>query len=339
VLLAGLLQLDPGVESRWPWAGGWYLPVGDSFQVGAPRSGEAPYLVTRNVATGTPGAHSGADLSNRSGGGLVRAAANGLVVLAGTGEDPGGFGVHVVLAHRLPDGSLVYSVYAHLARGTVAVHPGHVVAAGEPLGRVGNTGRATSPHLHFEVRIPVAAGERWEKAPPVDPVAFVIARSPRSAADTTWARPWLMWGESAALVDGTRPGLGTATRGEWWCALAAALALPDDHAHLDPARARAQLAEAGLTVGDADIDAPISAAEASADLERARRADWRLPAAPAERDSLALVQKTQLGSRDPLDDARHHRLADAPLTRAGMCLLLAGLAPEPRPAESRAVRD
>jgi len=337
-MLAGLLPLDSDVEKRWPWAGGWYLPAGDSFQVGVALPGESPYLVTRNV---TPGGHSGADLSNRSAGGLVRSSANGLVVLAGTGEDPGGFGLHVVLAHRLPDGGLVYSVYAHLAGGSVLVRPGELIAAGEPLGRVGMTGRATSPHLHFEVRVPRDATERWEKAPAVDPVAFVGARAPGSARDTTWARTILMWGEAAALVDSGGSPSSLVTHDAWWCALAAALALPGDRPHVDPARARAELADVGFATSDADGDAPVSTVQAAADLERVQHVGWRLPSGPIASDSLEVVLKARLGSRDPIRDAHRGHLTDAPLTRAGLCLMFVRLAREPRvpPPEPRAGRD
>jgi murein DD-endopeptidase MepM/ murein hydrolase activator NlpD len=41
-------------------------------------------------------------------------------------------------------------MYGHLSR--IVVEPGRSVGTGEVLGRSGNTGRSSAPHLHFEVR-------------------------------------------------------------------------------------------------------------------------------------------------------------------------------------------
>jgi murein DD-endopeptidase MepM/ murein hydrolase activator NlpD len=55
-------------------------------------------------------------------------------------------GNHVILRH-----GDVYSVYAHLAPGSVAVDAGEAVRTGDVLGRVGHTGNSTAPHLHFQL--------------------------------------------------------------------------------------------------------------------------------------------------------------------------------------------
>lgn len=49
----------------------------------------------------------------------------------------------------LGDGGVAF--YAHLRRGSVAVRVGQKVAEGEVIGRVGNSGNTTMPHLHFHV--------------------------------------------------------------------------------------------------------------------------------------------------------------------------------------------
>jgi murein DD-endopeptidase MepM/ murein hydrolase activator NlpD len=44
-----------------------------------------------------------------------------------------------------------YSLYAHLQPGGIPVKPGQHVKAGQPLGKLGSSGNATEPHLHFQV--------------------------------------------------------------------------------------------------------------------------------------------------------------------------------------------
>ncbi len=59
---------------------------------------------------------------------------------------PEDFGGNYVLI-RQADG--VYAFYAHLQKGSVAVAVGQRVAAGAVIGRLGNSGNSTNPHLHF----------------------------------------------------------------------------------------------------------------------------------------------------------------------------------------------
>jgi murein DD-endopeptidase MepM/ murein hydrolase activator NlpD len=70
----------------------------------------------------------------------------GVVTHAGTGGDAGGWaGNYVVLKHA--DGT--QTLYAHMS--SISVHAGEKVSGSTRLGRVGQTGRAFGPHLHFEV--------------------------------------------------------------------------------------------------------------------------------------------------------------------------------------------
>jgi murein DD-endopeptidase MepM/ murein hydrolase activator NlpD len=94
------------------------------------------------------GFHSGVDVVAPRGA-PVAAAAPGRVVWAG--YRAGGWGLLVTIAHR--DG--VRTMYAHLSH--VGVRVGERVGAGARVGRVGSTGDATGPHLHFEVRLRSAA--------------------------------------------------------------------------------------------------------------------------------------------------------------------------------------
>ena len=84
-------------------------------------------------------------------GATVRAAAGGTVVFAGWKSNGGGYQVWV--AH----GSGLYTTYNHLS--SISVGRGQHVGRGQRLGRVGSSGNASGPHLHFEVwRGPVWAG-------------------------------------------------------------------------------------------------------------------------------------------------------------------------------------
>ena len=45
----------------------------------------------------------------------------------------------------------VWSAFAHLVPGSVAIRAGDAVRTGDVLGRVGHTGNSTAPHLHFQL--------------------------------------------------------------------------------------------------------------------------------------------------------------------------------------------
>ncbi|MFC8627835.1 M23 family metallopeptidase [Streptomyces anulatus] len=57
------------------------------------------------------------------------------------------FGNHVILDL----GGGTYAAYAHVQRGSLQVKAGDTVRAGQRLGRVGNSGNTTEPHLHFQL--------------------------------------------------------------------------------------------------------------------------------------------------------------------------------------------
>jgi murein DD-endopeptidase MepM/ murein hydrolase activator NlpD len=92
--------------------------------------------------------HTGIDYPAASGT-PVGAAGRGCVSSAG--YDAGGYGNLVIVQHRAG----MTSWYAHLSR--ISVSPGECVVAGSRIGRVGATGHATGPHLHFELRLRGAA--------------------------------------------------------------------------------------------------------------------------------------------------------------------------------------
>jgi murein DD-endopeptidase MepM/ murein hydrolase activator NlpD len=87
--------------------------------------------------------HAGLDISAPKGT-IVRASGDAIVESAGIAS---GYGNEIVLDH----GHGVHSCYGHLS-GMIVLEGQHVIR-GQIIGYVGMTGRATSPHLHYEVRI------------------------------------------------------------------------------------------------------------------------------------------------------------------------------------------
>jgi len=85
----------------------------------------------------------------------IKAAGPGVVVWAGP---RGGYGNAVIIDHR----NGLATLYGHQSRVNVEV--GQKVTAGQVVGFVGQTGLATGPHLHFEVR---------ELGTPVDPMLYL----------------------------------------------------------------------------------------------------------------------------------------------------------------------
>jgi murein DD-endopeptidase MepM/ murein hydrolase activator NlpD len=76
----------------------------------------------------------------------IMAAADGTVIVARTGGWNGGYGNYVVIQH----GNGSQTLYAHMSK--VAAYDGESVVQGQVIGYVGETGDATGPHVHFEIR-------------------------------------------------------------------------------------------------------------------------------------------------------------------------------------------
>jgi murein DD-endopeptidase MepM/ murein hydrolase activator NlpD len=106
---------------------------------------------------GWSGLHQGVDLSAPVGT-LVYAPADGIVLTSDWSKN--GYGLMVTVDH----GFGLSTRYAHLSESLVA--PGQNVLRGQPLAKVGNTGRSTGPHLHYETILGGVA---------VDPLFFAPA--------------------------------------------------------------------------------------------------------------------------------------------------------------------
>jgi murein DD-endopeptidase MepM/ murein hydrolase activator NlpD len=91
----------------------------------------------------------------------VMAAAGGTVIFAGWKNNGGGY--QVWISH----GSNLYTTYNHMM--SVSVGRGQGVSRGQQVGRVGMTGNATGPHLHFEVW----RGMVWDGGTRVNPLLYL----------------------------------------------------------------------------------------------------------------------------------------------------------------------
>ena len=139
VVMAEVRRLAPIFEAFTPeklWEGVFITPT--QGEISSP-------FGTRRSYNGRPprSHHGGVDFSAPEGTAVV-AANSGQVVLA---EDLQVRGKSVILDHGLG----VYSCYCHLSE--IAVQLGQQVDRGDLIGRVGDTGLAAGPHLHWEVRV------------------------------------------------------------------------------------------------------------------------------------------------------------------------------------------
>lgn len=135
-------------------------PAAESFQdtgTGNPESGR--YGSVRTGSSGLAQFHEGIDVRSaardRSGRPLdeVRSIAAGRVAYASRVAGNSNYGKYVVLLHPDAVGE-VFSLYAHLADVADGIRPGAAIAAGAPIGRMGNTSSSGLPmvraHLHLE---------------------------------------------------------------------------------------------------------------------------------------------------------------------------------------------
>jgi murein DD-endopeptidase MepM/ murein hydrolase activator NlpD len=128
---------------------------------------------TFNSSRGKTRKHGAIDIVTKRGT-PIAAAADGVVSMAsGGGKGFGGYGKVIIIQHS--DG--VHTLYSHC--DTILVKMGQRVKRGEFVGTVGRTGRATTDHLHFEVRI--AGAKR-------DPLKFLPNR-PEMVRATNYKSP------------------------------------------------------------------------------------------------------------------------------------------------------
>lgn len=143
-LAVGDVILVPDGEIATPKA----APAKPKTSAGSAIASATGYF-TRPLSGGvrTQGIHgyNGVDIAAPVGTPVYASAAGSVIVSRASGWN-GGYGSYVVISHA----NGTQTLYAHLSGTEVGIGAG--VAKGQLIGYVGNTGKSTGPHLHFEVR-------------------------------------------------------------------------------------------------------------------------------------------------------------------------------------------
>jgi len=202
MLISGLKEIIPLLPKAMP-KGGATSGFGAGFNTGiGPRGGAAANGFgakdNSGVWASTNNVHTGQDFPMKIGS-PVSATLDGYVSSINPGPD---YGTAVVIDH--PNG--YQTVYGHLSERSVDL--GDFVSKGQKVGKSGNTGNTTGPHLHYEVR--------QGKNNPVNPdvLTYFGASSPVGTANSE-AMATSGASSSASNTAGTRAILGTGDQQEW----------------------------------------------------------------------------------------------------------------------------
>ncbi|MFA6506966.1 MAG: M23 family metallopeptidase [Treponemataceae bacterium] len=120
-----------------------------------------PFGTNPNPFSGDLYLHRGVDISTYGSGNPIIATADG-VVLSASFDPISGYGNNVIIKHHYG----YITRYGHLKR--FRVRSGQLIKQGEIIGYVGNTGRSTGPHVHYEMQL----GPRL-----LDPIQMIVSAS------------------------------------------------------------------------------------------------------------------------------------------------------------------
>ncbi|MGY2491821.1 M23 family metallopeptidase [Cupriavidus sp. CP313] len=155
-LLLGGLPLDVIAKKWMPYA----APSSDTreeppdhratvVEIASPIAGEARissnFGIRVDPVHGDARTHTGIDIAARHGTPVLAAGAG---TVAFSGVDKRGYGRYIIVQHAAGYSSW----YAHLSTVAKGLHIGARLSPGQLIGSVGQSGKATAPHLHFEVR-------------------------------------------------------------------------------------------------------------------------------------------------------------------------------------------
>ena len=116
------------------------------------------YGIRKDPFNGKPAMHKGLDFAGKEGGDVI-ATGSGVVTWA---DSRYGYGNLVEINH----GKGLKTRYGH--NKTLVVNVGDIVSKGQVIALMGNTGRSTGPHVHYEI---------LKNNKPIDPIKFVYRKA------------------------------------------------------------------------------------------------------------------------------------------------------------------
>lgn len=118
--------------------GSWGWPTNPGYTISS-------YYGYRMQVFGEGNFHSGLDIAGTGYGSNVYASNNGVIVEIGYAYD---LGYHIIVNHN----NGFYTAYGHMSGFAPGLDLGATVSRGQTIGYIGQSGWATGPHLHFEIR-------------------------------------------------------------------------------------------------------------------------------------------------------------------------------------------